>query len=68
MNEIICYHYDHSEGRAVRGVNLLTAMVKYGDILFPIGYEIFNKDQIGVKKNKKDRRKCISIVAISLMN
>jgi len=57
MNEIICYHYDHAEGRAVRGVNLLTAMVKYGDILFPIGYEIINKDQIGVKKNEKGQEK-----------
>lgn len=57
LNEIICYHYDHAEGRAVRGINLLTAMVKYGDASFPVGYEIVKKDQIGVKKNEKGQEK-----------
>lgn len=55
LSEIICYHYDHSEGRTVKGVNLLTAMIKYDDVSFPIGFEVVKKDQIGFRKNKKDK-------------
>jgi hypothetical protein len=25
-NEIICWHYDHSQGRSVKGVNIVSAM------------------------------------------
>jgi hypothetical protein len=57
INEIICYHYDHAEGRTVKGINLLTAMVNYGDVSFPVGYEIVKKDQVGVKQNKKGQEK-----------
>lgn len=53
LNEIIFYHYDHTEGRAVRGINLLTALVKYGDVTFTVGYEIIKNNQIGGKKNEK---------------
>jgi hypothetical protein len=24
-NDLICWHYDHSKGRSVKGINLLTA-------------------------------------------
>ena len=54
-NDIINYHYDHAEGRTVKGVNLLTAMVKYDDVAFPVGFEVVKKDQIGVKENKKGK-------------
>lgn len=60
LNEVICYHYDHAEGRAVRGINLLTAMVKYGDVGFPVGYEVVKKDQIGIKQDKKGQEKMYS--------
>ena len=43
-NEIICWHYSHSKGRCVKGVNLLSCLVRYGDIAFPIGYELVRKD------------------------
>lgn len=55
VSQIICYHYDHAEGRTVKGINLLTAMVKYGDTSFPIGFEIVKKDQIDIRKNKKGK-------------
>ncbi len=43
-NEIICWHYSHSKGRCVKGVNLLSCLSRYGDIAFPIGYELVRKD------------------------
>jgi len=43
-NEIICWHYSHSKGRCVKGVNLLSCLARYGDVAFPIAYELVHKD------------------------
>ena len=43
-NEIMCWHYSHSKGMHVKGVNLLSCIVQYGDVSLPIGYEIVHKD------------------------
>jgi len=43
-NEIICWHYSHSKGRCVKGINLLSCLVRYGDIALPIAYEPIHKD------------------------
>ena len=43
-NEIMCWHYSHSKGAHVKGVNILSCLVRYGDISLPIGYEIVHKD------------------------
>nr|WP_155066760.1 hypothetical protein [Piscirickettsia salmonis] len=42
-NDIIAWHYDHSKGRTVKGINILTAMVRYGDVRLPIAYEVIEK-------------------------
>jgi hypothetical protein len=67
LSEVVCYHYDHSEGRTVKGVNLLTAMVKYDDVALPVGFEAVKKDQIGIRKNKKgkDQMYCYSRYTIN---
>ncbi len=43
-NEIICWHYSHAKGRCIKGVNLLSCLVRYGDIALPISYETICKD------------------------
>jgi hypothetical protein len=43
-NEIICWHYSHAKGRCVKGVNLLSCLVRYGDIALPIAFEPVHKD------------------------
>jgi len=43
-NEIICWHYSHSKGRCVKGVNLLSCLARYGDNALPIAYELVHKD------------------------
>lgn len=43
-NEIICWHYSHAKGRCIKGVNLLSCLVRYGDIALPISYETVCKD------------------------
>lgn len=57
-NEINCWHYSHAKGRVVKGINILTCMVRYDDFCVPIGYEIINKDILySDLKTKKQRRK-----------
>ena len=43
-NEIIGWHYSHAKGRCIKGVNLLSCLVRYGDIALPISYETVCKD------------------------
>jgi hypothetical protein len=43
-NEIICWHYSHAKGRCVKGINLLSCLVRYGDTALPVTYEPISKD------------------------
>lgn len=43
-NDIICWHYSHAKSRIMKGINLLSCMVRYGDIALPLGFEIIKKD------------------------
>ena len=57
-NEIMCWHYSHSKGMHVKGVNLLSCIVQYGDVSLPIGYEIVHKDvKFSDIETKKEKRK-----------
>lgn len=42
-NDIITWHYDHSKGRSVKGINILNAMYSVSDINIPVAFEIINK-------------------------
>jgi hypothetical protein len=61
-NNIICWHWDHSKGRNVKGINLLTCFytVVSGDmaVRIPIGYEIIEKTETYTDpKGGKEKRK-----------
>ncbi|MCD8499813.1 MAG: transposase [Gammaproteobacteria bacterium] len=43
-NAINCWHFSHAKHRHVKGINLLSCLVRYDDIALPIGYEIVKKD------------------------
>lgn len=57
-NEINCWHYSHAKGDVLKGINILSCMVRYGDFSVPVGYEVIIK---GVTysdvKTKQMRRK-----------
>ena len=42
-NEIICYHFDHSKGRSVKGINLLNLIYHHNDISLPLSFHIVKK-------------------------
>ena len=43
-NEINCWHYSHAKGDVIKGMNILSCMVRYDDFSVPIAYEVIKKD------------------------
>jgi hypothetical protein len=43
-NDINCWHYSHAKHRHVKGINILSSLVRYGELALPIGYEVIQKD------------------------
>ena len=57
-NDIICWHYSHTKGIHVKGVNILSCLVRYADISYPISYEIIHKNEkYFCKKDNKEKRR-----------
>ncbi|MCI4406668.1 MAG: transposase [Sulfuricurvum sp.] len=40
---MICYHFDHTKGKNVKGLNILNALYYSNDIAIPVAYEIVRK-------------------------
>ena len=59
-NEIMCWHYSHQRGAVVKGVNILSCLVRYGDLSFPVCYELIHKEVSYCEvETKKVRRKSL---------
>ena len=60
-NDIVCWHYSHAKGQHVKGMNILSCLVDYGNISLPIDYQVIKKDKqyFCTKENKQKR--CASI-------
>lgn len=63
-NELICWHFDHSTDRAVKGINLLTAFyhTQHSDselpLRVPVGFELILKTiHFCEVKSRKEKRK-----------
>lgn len=56
-NEIISWHFSHAKGRCVKGINILSGLIRYGDIALPVAYEVISKDlhccEVKTKKEKR---------------
>jgi hypothetical protein len=61
-NEIICWHYDHSQDRSVKGINFVTCLYHAGGYSLPVGFSIVAKTDYYVDKKdgKRKRRSPIS--------
>lgn len=59
-NAVNCWHYSHAKHRHVKGINLLSCLIRYGDIALPIGYEVVKKELMYSDiKTRKQKRKSI---------
>lgn len=76
-NEIMCWHFDHCKGRAVKGINLLNALYYSGDVSIPVAFEVVRKPiQFSDIETRKVKRASVvtknelmrEMIAICLMN
>jgi hypothetical protein len=62
-NEIVCYHFDHTKGRSVKGINIVNFVYHVGlneeeTITLPVAYELVTKTKVYQdKKSGKRKRK-----------
>jgi hypothetical protein len=66
-SELVCYHYDHSQGRSVKGINLLNFVYHVTtsqgeEISIPVAYEVVTKPDVyrDPKTDKYKRRSEVS--------
>ena len=58
-SELITWHYDHSQGRTVKGINLLSALYLSRDVSLPVAFELVQKTMlITDPKTGKDKWVC----------
>jgi hypothetical protein len=57
-NEIVCWHFDHSQQRTVKGINFMTCLYHSAGVSLPIGFELIAKTEhyIDPKDGKEKRR------------
>jgi hypothetical protein len=57
QNELICWHYDHTVNRSVKGVNFVTALYYSKGVSLPVAVEFVEKNKfITDKKTGKQKR------------
>ncbi len=61
-NDIICWHYDHSQQMKVKGINFLSCLYQTSDAALPIGFDLVKKTEkyLDPKDGKEKRRSPIS--------
>ena len=57
-NEIVCWHYDHTTGRQVKGINFITALYHSQEVSLPVGFQLIAKTEYYLdKKTQKEKRR-----------
>ena len=61
-NEVMCWHYDHSKGRAVQGFNLLNCLYHVDDVSIPVAFELIKKpiEYCNLKTRKRKRASLVT--------
>ena len=58
-SELVTWHFDHTKNRAVKGINLLSALYYSQDTSLPIAFELIKKTELVTdKKTGKDKWQC----------
>lgn len=65
-NDIVCWHYDHSKDRMLKGINFLTALYSSQGVSVPVGFHLVAKTQkyTDPKTQKEKRRSPVSKNAV----
>lgn len=72
INEINSWHYSHTKGRCVKGINILSSLIVHEKASLPIGYEVITKDlhycEVESKKEKRKSSKTKNELFRDLLN
>src|SRR6476659_1647668 len=65
-NDIVCWHYDHSKDRMLKGINFLTALYNSQGVSVPVGFHLVAKTEkyTDPKTQKEKRRSPVSKNAV----
>jgi hypothetical protein len=65
-NAIVCWHYDHSKDRVLKGINFLTALYGSQGVSLPVGFHLVAKTEqyVDPKTQKEKRRSPVSKNAV----
>ncbi len=65
-NDIVCWHYDHSKDRMLKGINFLTALYSSQGVNIPVGFHLVAKTEkyTAPKTQKAKRRSPVSKHAV----
>lgn len=57
-SELVCWHYDHSKGRSIKGINIVNVLYQTEQIRIPVNYTVVEKELwVWNKKKQKEVRK-----------
>lgn len=57
-NDIICWHYDHSQQRNVKGINFVTCLYHSTGVSLPVGFELIAKTKRYVDPKDGKEKRC----------
>jgi SRSO17 transposase len=58
-NDVIAWHFDHSVGRSVKGINTVNCAYTNGEQTVPLSFEIIKKTEKYIDKDGKEKRRSI---------
>lgn len=59
-NEIVCWHYDHSTGKTVKGINFVTTLYEVNGVALPVAFELVAKTETYLdKQTGQEKRRSV---------
>lgn len=56
-NDIVCWHYNHSTGTQVKGINFMSTVYHSQDVSLPVSFTLIAKTEIYFNKDGKAQRR-----------
>lgn len=56
-NDIVAWHYDHSKGRMVKGINFVSLLYHSQGLTLPVGYVLVEKTEVYVDQQRGQRKR-----------
>src|SRR5919202_6355342 len=57
-SDLICWHFDHSKDRTVKGINVLSTLYAVNDVVLPVAFAVVTKTETVIdKKTGKEKKK-----------